>query len=133
MATIFETLATESLRRPLSLPGIDTLPGASAHFRLLVERDAHDGCEPAAVQGVALYDNDGPAKAGGRASRLVQLCPPDFALRDICHDDRSSASARRRAGKTIFLLIELFAGSIHCLGHGVWRKCSSRYWRRASL
>src|SRR5215467_6870548 len=84
-----ETFATESFGNPVTRADRLTLPGASAHFKLLVKRNAN-GCRDAAlIEGIALNNNHGSPKPRPGAGGCWQVRPPNLTLRDH-HSVRSS-------------------------------------------
>lgn len=80
-ARIWETFATESFGRPVACADKSTLPGASAHFKLLVS-GTQTGRYPAAVEGIALHNDHRPPKTRLRADGVPEIGPSDFTLSD---------------------------------------------------
>src|SRR5215469_14040516 len=84
-----ETLARESFGNPVTRADRLTLPGASAHFKLLVKWNAN-GCRDAAlIKGIALNNNHGSPKPRPGSGGCWQVRPPNLTLRDH-HSVRSS-------------------------------------------
>lgn len=62
------------------------------------QRHAYDGGNAAAIQRIALGDDDGSTKAWPRASGLRHVCPPDLPLCNLYHS--TLANIRRAARDT---------------------------------
>ena len=113
---IWEALATESLGRPVARAGRSTLPGASAHRRLLVK-----GTQTTLLIRLRFSAHLGLLEPAceSRDRNLLDLegLPNTHGLGRLPFDAFKRASCRRRNG-WIRVRVYRFADTIHRLGHG---------------
>src|SRR6185503_9547825 len=80
MATIWETLATESRGSPVDAAGRSTLPGAPAHWRLLVRGTQTTVATRLRLKASTLHDQDWSAEPRPRSDWGGEVSPPDVTL-----------------------------------------------------
>jgi hypothetical protein len=68
------------------------------HIDILGGCSTDDRCDPAAIERVALQDEDWPAKAWSGPGRWRKIRPPHFSLRNY-HSEFSSTRRPARATK----------------------------------
>ena len=112
--TSCETLATESLGESGGSRAEQDVAGRLGPAQVAGERDADDGGDVAAVEGVTLDDDDGAPEAGLRARGLGQVGPPDLALGG--HQSLRSKVRRAAARGEVAAALDLVAEAVEGLG-----------------
>jgi hypothetical protein len=125
---IWDALATDSFRKPVTRFGSRTFPGAGAHLRFVVS-----GTQTTVRMALRFSASDWPSVARSRTRGHGQIRPPNFALRDhhsvfsrmrlaAADTNGSGAASSPRSSQTLFIASVISSGE--------WR---IKYSLRASL